>query len=362
MEYTNKENENYHNIEINNEKPTNFEYFKTISKDLFGELYYDNKACIFSSHCNDCIFIVYGNNTLDLECYNIEKERNFILIKKLHKNKFYSCRYYYNEKENKDLIITSSFDNHVKIINFYIEKAKFYTSIIIDFNFEEMEEQNYFINTAYFINPTIIAIPFSNNRKMIGMIQFYDSNKEILKEIKDTGFIMHVNKYYWKEKNKYYCFICNMNDILVYDLEYFNLYHKFNSVNEEVKGFGEPYIIEKENKLILIGSDFHYGNIFFWNFETKKFISKMRLTSGISGYSIWDNKYIFASLNANKNDFFLHSFVLINIDKKIIEKKFYIENNDSFCDGIKVFRHESKGDFLITTNLSGQLHLFIIKD
>ena len=71
---------------------------------------------------------------------------------------------------------------------------------------------------------------------------------------------------------------------------------------------------------------------------------------------------MFATLNMIKNDICLHSFVLINIDNRIIEKKIYIENNDTLCDGIKVFRHKSKGDFLIITTLSGKLYLYIIKD
>ena len=284
-EFENKENKNEYNIELNHERPKKFEYFKTISKDLFDQRYYNNKACIFASHCNDFIYIVYGNNSLDLECYNIDKDRRNVLIKKLHKDKFYSCRYYYNEEENKDLIITSSFDNHVKIIIFDIEKDAFSTPII-DFNFEKMEEENYFINTAYFINSTTLAVPLSNNRKMVGRIHFYGLNQKLIKEIIDTGFIIHVNNFYWKEKNKYFCLISNLKDILVYDLEYFNLYHKFSSLIEGKNGFNETYIIEKENKLISIGCDFDYGFIFFWNFETKSLINKMRLNSGISSYSI----------------------------------------------------------------------------
>ena len=277
----------------------------------------------------------------------------------MHKDKFYSCRYYYNEKENKDLIITSSFDNHVKIITFSIHKDR----PIIDFNFENMGKDNFFINTAYFISDTIIAVPFSNNRKKIGMIHFYGlNNKMIIKEIKDTGFIIQLNGFYWKEKNKYYCLVSNLNDILVYDLEHFNLYHKFSSEKEEKNGFNEPNIIEKENIKILVGSNFDFGCIFFWNFEEKTVISQIKLGSGISSYSLWDNKFMFACLNGNKSKISLQHFVLINIDAKKTAKNFYIENKDSYYDGIAIFRHKSKGDFLITTSLSGELDLFIIKD
>ena len=45
------------------------------------------------------------------------------MVKELHKKPIISCKYFYNEITKIDLIITTSYDNHIKVINFI--KMKF---------------------------------------------------------------------------------------------------------------------------------------------------------------------------------------------------------------------------------------------
>ena len=73
----------------------------------------------------------------------------------MHKDSFDSCRHFYDKINNRDLIITSSFDEHVKVINF----QKKDTEIIIDLNLESRVIQ--IINTACLLNNKIV-VPFSH--------------------------------------------------------------------------------------------------------------------------------------------------------------------------------------------------------
>ena len=75
----------------------------------------------------------------------------FIIIKNLHQDSFDSCRYFYDEFIRKDLIITSSLDGHVKIIDF----SRYNSFILLDLNFESLQKK--IINTAYYINQHILV-------------------------------------------------------------------------------------------------------------------------------------------------------------------------------------------------------------
>ena len=104
---------------------------------------------------------------------------------------------------------------------------------------------------------------------------------------------------------------------------------------------------------------FYYGYLFCFDFVNGCLINKISLSldSGISDICIWDKKYIFAALNKS-NDY---HFALINIKKFKTEKKFLENEKESKLCGIKVIRSESKGDYLITFNMSGKLNLYTIK-
>ena len=156
MEKKKMENEKDKNKEKNylNNNQINLEFYKTLSSDIFRDNYYNNRACIFSFHEDNNIYIIYGIITLDLECYDLTKEEKFILIKKLHNKSFDSCRHYYDSINIRDLNITSSLDNHVKIINFKKKESE----LILDLNFESKKS---IINTAYFASGKIM-VSFSN--------------------------------------------------------------------------------------------------------------------------------------------------------------------------------------------------------
>ena len=358
MEKKKMENEKDKNKEKNylNNNQINLEFYKTLSSDIFRDNYYNNRACIFSFHEDNNIYIVYGIITLDLECYDLTKEEKFILIKNLHNKSFDSCRHYYDSINIRDFIITSSLDNHVKIINFKKKESE----LILDLNFESKKS---IINTAYFVSGKIM-VPFSNINSLgveypiFGNVELYDMNFTFIGKFEENaGFILGLSNYYCKKTKRTYILVSNTEGILSYIVEDLSLYKKFiPKIKDAINGYDESCIIEKNEILVLVCPCFYYEYIHFWDFKSGELISKMSFDTGISDICLWNNNYIFASFN----DYNYSQMILINTTYNKIEKE-YIENSkDSRICGIKILKHKSKGDFLISSDLTGNLNLYKI--
>ena len=353
-EYENKEENK--DDKLKND-PRNFIYEELISQDLFKQNFYNNRACIFTSFRDKKIYIAYGEKSLNLEGYDVLDSEKFTIKEKIHTQSFDSLRYYYCEKEELDLLITASLDSHVKIIDFRRDESL----VLIDLDFES--NQRKIINTAYFINDYIM-VPFSNSQN--GTVHLYEPHYNSLIEpykYKDkiegnAGFILGLSS--WYSGFKYYALVANTEGIFSYIISKFlppKLHHKFipslSKKENENNGFDEAYIIEKDDKCILIGPCFYYGYLFFWDFFKGDLIHKMNLESGISDISLWDNDYLFASLNHSD-----HQFVLINVYDKVVENNFDVETEDPRGCGVKVLKNDSHGNYLISVGIDGNLHLF----
>ena len=196
--------------------PHRFSFSKIISPNIFYKNGYNNRACIFSQ--NDIIYIIYGVLSLDLECYDCSTDNKFILFKKLHKEPFDSCRYFYDKNKFRDLIITSSHDSHVKVINFKLKDS----TVILDLDLEIYKDV--IINTAYFIDNKII-VPFAYHYSE-GNISFYNLGGLKIKQLKeDPGFVLCINGYYHENTETKYAIVSNTESICVYNIDDYSLYY-----------------------------------------------------------------------------------------------------------------------------------------
>ena len=347
---------------IKEEKPPcNFKFHLTITSDLFNDNYYNNRACIFNYSQDKKIYVVYGVKSLDLECYNVNMNKKFIIKKFLHKQPFNSCRYFYDDLKKKDLILTSSFDQHVKLIEFLKENSQ----IILDLNFESNTMK--IINTAYYLEQYII-VPFSNVKN--GKVDFYQikygfpwnyhSFVGCISE--DAGFILGLSYFYFDKnyKKKKYALIANCQGIFSYCIDTMKfpvLHHKFiptlSFLENKNNGFDEALVIEKDNNFILIGPCFYYGYLYFWDFFKGDFLYSLKLESGISDIGLWSNNYIFASLTNGASQ-----FILINLNKNKIEKEFKVIDKDAKVCGIKILKNALYGNFIISSSMNGKLDLY----
>jgi WD40 repeat protein len=338
-------------------RPNNYKLEKNISSDLFEKKNYDNKsACIFNYNEDDNIYVVYGVKTFDLECYDIQNDNKFIIIKKLHGDLFYSCRHFFNEERYQDLIITSSFDRHVKVTNFKKEKSE----VILDLNLEENQKP---INTAYFSHDYII-VPFSDDSE--GSVQIYSMDPYLIEEFEDnSGFILGLTTYFCEKRDQNFILVSNRKGILSYIIDKFYLFQKYspgysskeimdNEIIDE-NGFSEAYVIEENDNLILVGPSFNQG-LYFWDFISGDLISKMDIM-GINNICLWNNEFILASVNKSE----LCEFILIDAYNKKIDKKIGGGMTDQIGCGIQLLRNLSKGNFLISFSNKGELKLYTLE-
>ena len=350
-----KENKKEKEKEIENKKEKRKD--KEIITDVFKQKYVitsqlpENndlnyyRACIFSSHIDNKVYIVYGTQLLDFECYDIDKKEKFIIIKALHKSTFSSCRYFYDKNKNIDLLITScSEDYHIKVINFKIKESE----IILDLNFEK--EQS-IINTCFYINE-IIIIPFFNEE--IGNIQLYNLNNENIGQLEeDVGNVYFIDNFFWEKREMNLTYLTNSNGVMVYNIDNYELYKQF-LCNGGSNGFLEPCIIEKNGNLILIAVSYFSKNVIFWDFQNGEMISSMYLDSKAICTNLLNNNYIYVSLF---NDY--SKFGLININNKKLECEYNLDENEEDMYFIKYFANNGNEEYLMSMSFKNELYLYI---
>ena len=329
------------------ENPIYFKFEKTITKCLCSYNY--NSVCIFPSFEDQNIYIVFGVRSLDLKYYDLKKNQKYILFSRLHKKNIDSCRHFYEESNRRDLIITTSSDNHVKVINF-IKKV---SEIILDLDLELNRNEKVAVNNACIINGTVM-IPFSYS----SVIECYNLNSIFIGKIENIEIISDLTVYHFGIFLKDVALVSNNSGIYCYIIDNLTLYHKFES-NEKENGkekmeFNEAHIIEGKNKIVLVGPQFKSGNLYLWDFKSGVLINLINIGLSIYDICIWDNNFILAFSSKNKSE-----YILINIYSQ--SKRIYnigkIEENPE-GKGIKLLRHNFSEGYLISCTLSGKLNLF----
>ena len=342
---------NFIELQRENKNPSDFEFKKTISSNIFKKNFYNNRACLFASRIDNKVYVAFGEISLNLEGYDVLDDKKFTIFEKLHENNFDSVRYFYDSLNKRDLLITVSLDSHVKLIDFKREKSK----KIIDLNFQT-KTGKVIINTACILNETIL-IPFSNSNA--GTIKFYNLNSEYISELEENaGFILGLSTYFDEKKEENYILIANTVGIFSYNMEKSSIGKFIPELTKEQKencGFDEAYVIERNKKLILVGPCFYYGYLFLWDFYEGTLVKKINISSGISDIGLWNNKYIFAGLVHSKKE----SFVLIDIENGEIKKEFKLQKLNAVTAGIKVLKHES-GNYLVSSTMTGDVNLYIM--
>jgi hypothetical protein len=232
--------------------PIYFKFKKTITEFLYKSNYYYNSASIFFSSEDNNIYIVFGEQ-FDLKYYDLKIDEKFIIFSKFHKNYIESVRHFYGEKDRRDLIITTSLDNHVKVINF----KKTNSEIIMDLNFELNRNQKMVINTAC-LSKEIIMIPFANTC----IFECYNLNSKLIGIIKNQEIISDLTLYHCEIDKRDYALISCQSGIYTYFINNLSLYRKFESIeNQNGKKkmeFNGARIIEENNRIILVGPQLEY--------------------------------------------------------------------------------------------------------
>ena len=296
--------------------------------------YKDNKEYLVSPNCNNFnldIFLLLDNQK--------------ILSLKAHKNKIRTVRYFINERNFNEYLISGDDNKNVVIWD-----------ITNNYNIKYIIETNYEHN----IYSCLLVFPHSNNNYNNYIItstynQSNDNDKSSTKiySLENGKFIRYINNtnnniiYYllsWhnKKNNKYYIIQFSYCKILITNLlEEKEFYSELVQQPEESHFSG--FIFTRKNNDYLCSSSKN-GYINIWDLYSQKIFKIINVNkSKLSHIIEWNNKYIIVANYENK------SFKIIDLDKnKIVSEIQGLHLKDLYC--IKKVYHPIYGESLLSSS------------
>ena len=335
------------NIIINNnlnfnKNPSTLQSFLTIEK-TFSD-YKDNQFIVFSSLNNKSYLIYINEDKISLKLCSL----NSFEIKEfpnIHLKTIQCIKYYRNK--NKDIIITSSKDNSIKIFDFNNCNLMCLIQIKNVGDYDDYNE-NYWIYSLVMITIKDYNYIITSN--------FWDSYLKIFNfqgQLIEDNFCKHddkshtffINYYYNKKKNKYYFIKNNGHPSSV--TSYYENSQKFHTYN---KVFAYNNIIyENENVTYLILAN--RFTLYIYDFFKADLLNSISFKEEheLLCTLLWNNKYVIAG-GADTN------LYVIDIQKGILIKSYNLpHNNDIFTlDKIIIDNKE----YLLSQDLDGYIKIW----
>ena len=303
--------------------------------------YKDNKEYLISPNKND----------FNLDIFTLLNNK-IILALKGHKNKIKTIRYFINNK-NKNEYLISGDKNRIVIVwditNNYKIKYKIdtkyegdiYSCLLI---FPHNIDDNYIITSAYNQSEDIDK----SSTKIYSL-----NNGKFIKYINNTinNHIFYLLSWYNKKNNKYYIIQFSFQKIIINNLIEDELYSELKQ--EPEKSHLSGFIYEKENNDYLCSSSTN-GYINIWDLYNKKIFKVINIKEcKLSNIIEWNNKYIIVSDFKNK------SIKIIDLE----ENKMICDINGQHTDNvicIKKIYHPIYGESLLSVAKDNTIKLWSI--
>jgi len=341
-------------------EPINLKYQLDIidTNDFFGcsdlfevyTSYKDNKEYIASKNIND-----FNIDIITL----IDNKK--ILSLKGHETHIRTIRYFINNKDNNEYLISAD-DNGLVIV----------WDITNEYNIKYQIESNYEINTKKGISifSCLLVFPENNNDNYI-VISTNNISKDIDKSatkiysLNDGNFfksinnsnnygIMYLLSWHNKKNNKYYIIQLGNGKIIINNLLEDELYCELKHKHEGDLNSG--FVFSKDNIDFLCYSS-EIGRICIWNLYTKKLVNKIKMPKCRLMHIIeWNNKYLIVS------DFDNKTFKVIDLEKKrnnIYDFHDKEGQHTSYVKSIKKIIHPIYGECLLTSGSDKKIKLWI---
>ena len=331
--------------------PTNIEYYSDLTKDSYCQYsFLDNIFNIFKS-INNILYLIYTNEMKSIFFYDLINNQKINEIKKAHKMTIFNIRHYLDTINKRDLIISISFGNNIKLWNINNLECLFYFNHIYDCGT---------IYSACFINDNnknYIITSNSDFPSNFGMIKIYDFEGNKVKEINESNdSTFFIDIFYDKKIRKNFIITGNYDYVKSYDYSDNKVYHKYcDSIDHEKDKSAHISITinDFKNVIKLIESSYD-GNIRIWNFHSGDLIKKIYISEyQLNGICLWNNKYLFVGCH-DKN------MKLINLDNEEIKD---ISGHKHYVLAIKKVIHPKLGECLISQgSLNDQIKLWTVKN
>ena len=277
------ENIKYEETEITEDEKIKFEFKKDITSNAPTYCSATQMFCAFKSLKGDSLSAwVTKDNTIEL--YDLEKETLIKSVKDAHVKDIHSCRHFVDIKNNKDLLITCSYDKSIRVWDIEnLEKP------LIDI---QNAHSNGFIFTSCILSHEKIPENYIISGADDENIKIFDFNGKFLdKSVKVSDYVNLLDVYYYKREKKFCIINANSHDIRIYNFDDLKIYKTYIEKNSSSHAHVIVYENEKEDKVLLIDSDMK-GFIHIWDFDTEECLKTIFLQTIINGICFWNEQYI----------------------------------------------------------------------
>ena len=323
-----KENNNNDNINILDFNPQNIKFVKKIT-DSFdcSDSYEYNGICFFISKKDEYVLGYIDKSCKSIIFYDINNDKEIKKINNAHDQGIYTIRYY--DYNLYDIILTSSYNNDIKIWN-YNESLNILTinNIFNNYNYV-FSSALLFDNNSFYI----FCVGYTNN-----YINVYNSSGSLYKNIGNNDEDRRYIEIYEINENKYIISGGNKG-INAFNYPSFSNYYCFRE-NNDTKYHNYAKIIKIKNiyNLIDVGN---FNKIKIWDFFNKNLIKCITSNSEnmLGGYILINNIYlIIGSLDKEIKVF--------DINNGIIVKNF--NKHTSSVIGIKAIKDKNNNQYFVS--------------
>ena len=317
-------------------------FYKILENESLSFYDIDNTFIVFESYDN-LIYLVYSNENLSIVLYNLVDEKKIFEIKNAHKDFIQNFRHYQDESEKRDLVLSISLDNNIKLWNI--------NNFECLYNYEKVNNSG-FLYSACFLN--------DNNNKYIlscndgftfsESIKVFDFYGNMIKEIKDsydsTNFI---DVYYDNKSTNKYIITGNSDYMKSYNYDLNEVYHIYNQ-NIDNNSYHHNLIVYDDGEIVNLINLF-FGKILIWNFHSGELLRTIEIKDNtINSFCLWRNEYIFIGCLDN-------SMKLMELKNGKIIKEL---KNDSNIINLKAITNPKLGDCLISQEIGKKIKLWKI--
>ena len=273
----------YEETPIVEDEKIKFEFKKDITSNAPTYCSATQMFCAFKSLKGDSLSAwVTKDNTIEL--YDLEKDALIKSVKDAHIKDIHSCRHFVDIKNNKDLLITCSYDKSIRVWDIEnLEKP------LIDI---QNAHSNGFIFTSCILSHEKVPENYIISGADDENIKIFDFNGKFFdKSVKVSDYVNLLDVYYYKREKKFCIINANSHDIRIYNFDDLKIYKTYIEKNSSSHAHVIVYENEKEDKVLLIDSDMK-GFIHIWDFDTEECLKTIFLQTIINGICFWNEQYI----------------------------------------------------------------------
>jgi len=273
----------YEDIKIVEDEKIKFEFKKDITSNAPTYCSATQMFSTFKSLKGD-ILAAWVTKEKTIELYDLEKDAIIKTVKDAHNKDIHSCRHFVDVKNQKDLLITCSYDKSVKVWDIdNLDKP------IIDI---QNAHSNGFIFTSCILSHEKMDQNYIISGADDECIKVFDFNGKFLdKKVKVSDYVNLLDIYYYKREKKFCLINANSHDIRIYDFDDLKIYKTYIEKNSSSHAHVIVHENEKEDKVYLIDADMK-GFIHIWDFVTEECLKTIFLHTIINGICLWNEQYI----------------------------------------------------------------------